>query len=125
MSLLVNSTLATPNRLGLLSPPPTVGPAAATMSSAEHLVAHPETIAAILRQAQRDADRLEAGMTPHMLLDEMNDGTLSLAAPDSSSSHRHQKSISVISTPAAGIKSAGVHSPRPSHQWSGAPPSVH
>ena len=122
MSLLVNSTLATPNRL--LSPPPTVGPAAATMSSAEHLVAHPETIAAILRQAQRDADRLEAGVTPHMLLDEMNDGTLSLAAPNSSSSRR-QKCISVICTPAAGIKSAGVHSPRPSHQWSGAPPSAH
>jgi hypothetical protein len=122
MSLLVNSTLATPNRL--LSPPPTVSPAAATMSSAEHLVAHPETIAAILRQAQRDADRLGAGTTPHMLLDEMNDGTLSLAAPNSSSSRR-QKCISVICTPAAGIKSAGVHSPRPSHQWSGAPPSAH
>ena len=102
-----------------LPSPPSATPT--TTVSVEHLVTHPETILAILRQAQHDAGESEGGtLAPQTIeLDESDDGTLTLAT--SQPLARRQRYISVIRTPAVGVKSTGgVKSPRPSHQWSSA-----
>ena len=79
----------------------------------EYLAEHPDVIKRILEQvSQRDRTS-----NLNIWFDEMGDGTLALHGTGSPGTAARLKSISVIRTPAEGVKHKGVTTPRPSCQW--------